>query len=103
MKDKSIYTIFTCEKLEDSFPDNYGASCVPGWYADLDECRKAVINNRDDIWECCYDYACIEKIDEGLYNVDSWCEWYHYDIKTGKYELIKRPEFDKYFIGRSMA
>ena len=100
-----IYVILTAEKLEESpygFPD-YGSTRLPGYFTDLDEARKAVINNAEDMWETVYDYACIEKVSEGLYGVENFCEWYQFDVETGGYKKIDTPEFEKHICGRTIG
>lgn len=106
-KDKgiSIYTILTAEKLEEDtngFP-NYGSIRVPGFFTGLDEAREAVTDNAGDMWETVYDYVCIEKVDEGLYGADGFCEWYKFNVETGGYEKIDTPEFEEHICGRTIG
>lgn len=101
----SIYTILTTEKLEEDlngFP-NYGCTRIPGFFTDLEEAREAVKSNAGDIWETVYDYACIEKVSEGLYGIEGSCEWYKYNADTNCYEKIDTPEFEEHICGRSIG
>ena len=100
-----IYVILTAEKFEGSpygFP-NYGSTRLPGYFTDLDEARDVVKNNIGDIWETVYDYACIEKVSEGLYGTKDFCEWYKYNADTGCYEKIDTPKFEEHICGRTIG
>lgn len=79
----SIYTVMVFEKLDidRGFP-NFGNSRVVGFYTKEEDALNAVKNNACDINERCYDYALVEKYNEGLYNVD-----YHYNRKLFKYDI----------------
>ena len=106
-----IYTILTCEKLEEQvyptgkksgFPE-YGASSVVGFYTSFLDAHEALTNNRTDLHETCYDYACIEKVEEGLARPGELVGWYRYDKESGKYIPIETPSFDKHICGRTIG
>ena len=83
-----IYTITMFENFD--ITKNY-TRCV-GFFLDLEEAKKAVKNNQCDINECCYNYAVIEKISEGIYspNYDRW--FYEYDLSNNQYVEMEEPE-----------
>ena len=106
-----IYTILTCEKLEEQvyptgkksgFP-NYGASSVVGFYTSFLDAHEALTNNRTDLHETCYDYACIEKVEEGLARPGELVGWYRYDRVSNKYIPIETPSFEKHICGRTIG
>lgn len=100
-----IYTILTCEKLEEEvsgFPD-YGASSVVGFYTSFLDAHEALTNNRTDLHETCYDYACIEKVEEGLARPGELVGWYKFDRGKGGYFPIETPSFDKHICGRTIG
>ncbi len=91
---KNIYliTVFgKCEPKEK--PRDYTLGCTRsvGWRPTFEMAEETVVNNMCDIWEYCYDYACIEELDYGLY---PWADnrwFYKFNEKTGKYEEIDEP------------
>lgn len=106
-----IYTILTCTKLEEQvyptgkksgFPD-YGASSVVGFYTSFLDAHEALTNNRTDLHETCYDYACIEKVEEGLARPGELVGWYKYDKDVNKYIPIETPSFEKHICGRTIG
>ena len=74
---KEIYTIYTCEELEkgENGLIQVGSSRTPGWYSTFEDAERTVLENTCDIWETCYDYACIEKYHEGLYGIAEEMGW----------------------------
>ena len=106
-----IYAIMTCTELKErilsdgrpsGFAD-YGSRCIPGWYTDLETCKKAVEENWSDLWETCYDYACIEMCEEGLAKPGILVGWYKYDRKSNRYLPIATPKFDIHTCGRTIG
>ena len=71
----NIYTILMCEKLEDTVSKsgkslkipNYGSSRIVGYYTSYADAQRILDKNICDVWETCYDYACIERVEEGIY------------------------------------
>ncbi|MDN5317612.1 MAG: hypothetical protein PWR08_1737 [Thermoanaerobacterium sp.] len=50
------------------------------------------------MWETCYNYALIEKIEQGLYQADNQNRWfYKFSRETGIYEPIEEPEEVKHW------
>lgn len=107
----SIYAIMTCTKLEEEvyptgkrsgFPD-YGTSKTAGYFTSLDDAKTALLHNSTDLWETCYDYACIEKVEEGLECPGELVGWYKYDREKNGYSPIETPSFDKHICGRTIG
>lgn len=106
-----IYTILTCEKLEEQiYPTgkksgfaDYGDASVVGFYTSFLDAHEALTNNRTDLHETCYDYACIEKVEEGLARPGELVGWYRYDRESNKYIPIETPSFDKHTCGRTIG
>ena len=107
----AIYAIMTCTKLEeDIYPtgkmsgfSDYGAFRTVGYFASLDDAKTALLHNSTDLWETCYDYACIEKVEEGLANPGELVGWYKYDREKDGYFPIETPSFDKCTCGRTIG
>ena len=95
-----IYTVMTCTKLEmANRRPTLGSARLVGFFTTLNKAAVAVEYNHGDIWEGCYDYAIIEKIEEGLYGTTHE-RWFYMYIKTaGKYVRIEEPEGFKHFCG----
>ena len=66
-----------------------------GWYDDEEYALEAVRKNTCDIWETCYNYAVVEKVEQGMYPTcrKMWIFKYRVPIEgsplNGEYELIK--------------
>lgn len=101
----NIYTINVCERLEvddKGWPD-CGSLRTVGYYTDREYAIKAVEMNMCDIYEMCYNYAIIEKVEEGLYNPSIDTLFFKYDISTDTYKKISKPEFMEHFCGFSIG
>jgi hypothetical protein len=57
-----------------------------------------VSSNICDLWETCYEYACIEKIGFGLYPFPRERWLYKYNQNTEQYERIDEPPFLKNYV-----
>lgn len=102
-----IYTILVFEQLEKNdhgFPD-FGCQRLVGYYFDKDNAFDAVKNNCLDINESCYDYALIEKVEEGLYRPaikhERWL--FKYDRANCIYKEILEPEFMNHLCGLTIG
>lgn len=84
-----MYFITTLEAKKGEIKDT---RCV-GYFKTFKQAENAVINNKCDIWETCYNYAVIENIPEGLYQYDFHPTWYKYHEIIGKYIKCKQPAF----------
>ena len=59
-----------------------------------------MLGNEGDIFETLYNYAVIEKIEEGLYQYDTEPKWYQMDYELGEVSRMdKRPEFARNIVG----
>ena len=95
-----IYVVMMCERMEvkNFFPD-FGSSRLVGWYGAYETAVSAVMENWCGIDEYCYDYALIEKIEEGLYRPANSSErwWFKYDQATDTYAPVEEPkEYEGY-------
>lgn len=98
----AIYTIAVCTKLELNKHGrlNLGASRFIGFYFNADMARNAVKCNMCDIHEYTYDYAIIEKYEEGCYGVVPYgVEFYKYNEDIEQYEKIESPVWADNFFG----
>lgn len=90
----NIYIITTMSKLDlnDLGWPSLGSHGAVGYYRSFKDAEKAVTTNSCDIWETCYEYACIEEVEEGLYPscINRW--FYKYNIKDDTYEPVEPPE-----------
>lgn len=75
---------------------------VHGFFMEKEKALNAVRDNAGDIRESSYDYAFVEKIGEGLYNVTKERWFFKWDQKARQYVEIKEPEGMKNMIGFSM-
>lgn len=90
---QNIYLITVFSKCE---PDarwgyNLGSTRSVGWRPTFEMAEDTVRDNVCDIWEYCYDYACIEELDYGLYPFAEERWFYKFNRATGKYEEIDEP------------
>ena len=100
-----IYTITMLEKIEtdkNGWP-NFGSTNIVGYYTDLDKAKEAVTSNAYDINETVYDYAVIEKIEEGLYHPSTEALWFKYDKENDSYKPIDTPKEVKNSCGFSIG
>lgn len=85
-----ITVMVKVEPSEYGFPD-FGGSRTWGYYKEKDNAIVALNHNWTDIWEYCYDFAVLEKMDEG---VPAYCEeryWFKYDKERNGYFEIEEP------------
>lgn len=73
---------------ETGFPD-IGAARTYGYYNDRDVAIRMVELNNLDICECLYDYAVIEYITEGLYNLAEERIFFKWDDDMRMYKMIE--------------
>lgn len=97
-----IYVVMMCERMgvKNFFPD-FGSSRLVGWYSAYETAVSAVMENWCRINECCYDYALIEKIEEGLYKPANSSErwWFKYDQVTDTYAPVEEPKEYEHYSG----
>lgn len=102
-KEKVIYVITTFEKAEHDRNGclEHGNARSVAWFSDYWQAKKYVENNICDIHETIYDYAVIETLPEGIYPTDFGdidgvykCDYFKYNIETGKYDAIDASEVE---------
>ncbi len=107
-----IYTIMVCSKLDPRYlpsgkistgSADYGESRVVGFYTNYADAQKVLDGNICNVHETHYEYACIERAEEGIYQSGRLMGWYQYDKDKDSYTPIDTPEFDRYAIGRSIG
>ena len=88
-----IYLITVFEKCEpiEAWGYDLGDARSVGWRPTLEMAVNTVTSNMCDIWEYCYDYACIEELDYGLYPFPENRWFYKYNVGKGIYEEIDEP------------
>lgn len=84
-----MYFITTVH-LNKEIKDSISTRCV-GYYKDLEEAKKVVKNNKCDIFECLYEYAVIEKVEEGLYQLPKEEYWFKINDDFNGYKEIEKP------------
>lgn len=97
-----IYAIMVCERMGvKNFLPDLGSSRLIGWYGIYETAVSAVMENWCGIDECCYDYALIEKIEEGLYRPANSNErwWFKYDHETNTYVPVEEPKEYEHYSG----
>lgn len=107
-----IYTVWVVCLEEDGTDYKYGTSAngnkfklgdrVWGWFSSFEAAEDIVLNNRTDIFEFMYNFACIEEVEEGILNHNEVKQWYRatFDaakIDTGPYPEVTKCEVPKLF------
>jgi len=83
-----LYFVAVFEKLDTYGPVN--SSCL-GYFTSFEEAEYNVLNNVNDLYERCYNYAVIEDVKPGLWSsILSTPTFYKWDGK--KYVRIDRPK-----------
>lgn len=75
----------------------FGSQRTWGFYSERETAVQALHENWTDMWEYCYDYAVIEKFDEGIshYVFDNR-QWFKFDGEREGYFEIEEPECVKH-------
>lgn len=98
---KAVYAINTfieCGVDSLGYPITSGLRC-PGIYETEEDARKAVETNNGDIHEYTYDYALIQRVEFGLYEVEDII-WYKWDEEKEEYIEIPTPNgYEHYIVG----
>ena len=94
-----MWFITVMEKVEQTklgWPE-FGCDRTWGFYSERETAVQALHENWTDMWETCYDYAVIEKYDEGIShcNFDSR-QWFKFDEERGGYFEIAEPKCVKH-------
>lgn len=98
MRDQKIYLITVFDKLEPDERWEYklGSTRSVGFRYSFELAEEVVKTNMCDIWEFCYDYACIEELGCELYPFAENRWFYKYNRDIDGYEPIEEPEFLKH-------
>lgn len=96
-----MWFIAVFEKMEahnnTGWPE-FGAQRTWGFYADRETAVQCLHENWTDIHEYCYDYAVLEKFDEGIsHYVFGSRQWFKFDCEREGYFEIEEPECVKRF------
>lgn len=87
-----MYFITTIQEENGEIKDG---RCV-GYFKSEYQAVKVVTNNMYDIFECLYNYAVIEKVEEGIYQYDQNPQWFelYTDVEGNpRYRKIEKPEW----------
>lgn len=86
-------TVFEQVELNDKGWVDFGYQRTWGFYSERERAVQALHENWTDMWETCYDYAVIEKYDEGIshYNFKSR-QWFKFDEEHKGYFEIEEPD-----------
>ena len=75
----------------------FGAERTWGFYTKREDAVRALHKNYTDMWEFLYEYALIEKFDEGISNyVWGSRQWFKWDAEREGYFEIDEPECVKH-------
>lgn len=102
-----MWFITTIEKVEyyenendiPAFPD-FGDQRTWGYYSDREKAVQALHKNLTDMYEYLYDYALIEKFEEGIcpYASPNNRQWFKWDSERKGYYEIEEPEVAKHVV-----
>lgn len=73
-----------------------------GFYANHDDAVRALHDNRKDMHEGIYRYACIERYEEGIAMCAGEIQWFKFDKVRGGYFEIDTPDIVKHCCGYAM-
>jgi hypothetical protein len=71
--------------------NNSNSRCI-GYFSKQEDAIETIESNWGDFWETIYNYAVIENVPEGVYQLDFNPLWFQYDRDTEKYKQIDRPK-----------
>ncbi len=86
-----LITVFSKCEPDERWGYNIGSSRTVGFRHSLEDAMETVETNICDIWERCYDYACIEEIEPYLYPIVENRWFYEYDAGKDRYEQKDIP------------
>lgn len=95
-----IYLITVFDKCEpdDRWGANIGGTRSVGFRYSFELAEEVVRTNMCDIWEYCYDYACIEELTCELYPYPHKRWFYKYNREINGYVNIDEPELLKHYV-----
>lgn len=82
-----MYFITTIHSKDENSIDT---RCV-GYFEDLETAKIILENNACDLFECLYEYAVIEKVEEGLYQLPKKEYWFVINKTYDGYVAIEKP------------
>lgn len=91
-------TGITYEDKKTEYKGQRGQRCF-GYFSTFEEAEEAVLNNRCDIWETIHEYAVIEKVADGIHQLDFNPTWYKWNLEKECYEKTKKPKFADGYVG----
>lgn len=71
---------------------NTGDQRAWGYYYKFADAKRAVENNLTNLHENCYNYALIERIDQGICGYAEQMQWYVWDYENQRYTEMDQPE-----------
>ena len=87
-----LITVFTKCESDQRFGAKLGSRRSVGFRHSFEWAEEVVKTNMCDIWEYCYDYACIEELGPELYPYHQSRKFYKYNRTINGYEEIEEPE-----------
>jgi hypothetical protein len=84
--------------IDEKNPKAPSVRCV-GYFKEKEEAVYTVENNVCDIFEYTYNYAVIERIEEGLYQVDIEPTFFKYNFEKEAYEECEKPAIIGPYVG----
>lgn len=87
-----IYFLMVCGSADNVLLCDFLYSRVIGWFSSKEKAIDILEHNTGNIWEGYYDYAILEKVDEGLYPHSDRPELYKYSKEMNKYCRIELPK-----------
>lgn len=100
-----MWFITVLQKIEphkNCFPD-LGSQRTWGYYKERETAVHALHENWGDMWECLYEYALIEEIEEGICPYASNRQWFKWDTEREGYFEIEEPECVKCFVNFALG
>lgn len=80
------------EPADNGWPE-FGATRTWGFYSKRETAVQALHENWTDMWEYLYDYAVIEKYDEGISHYEHGSrKWFKFDRGSNGYFEIEEPD-----------
>lgn len=101
---ENMFFITCMSKLEDDqYGPNYGAIRTFGYYKTFEDCDESLKCNACDMHEYLYNFAVVEKIEEGIHPLALERWWYKYDKEKGGFFPMEEPEFMKHYINIALG
>jgi hypothetical protein len=85
-------TVFNRIEPNEMYCAEFGNQRTWGYYPEYEMAVNALHENRTDMYEGCYEYAVIEKINYGICAITEESQWFKWDEKRYGYFEIEEPE-----------